>query len=111
MLNNEYELKLADFGFSISLAGRDGSGDLYTHKGTPGFQAPEILLEKPYKGVHADMFAAGVNLFIFLRNGLLSEKQRHQTDGIRISLQNNIMSSGKCIARDQLNTVRVLKIC
>ena len=36
MLNNEYELKLADFGFSISLAGRDGSGDLYTHKGTPG---------------------------------------------------------------------------
>ena len=36
-------LKLADFGFMAPLAGRDQSGLLTSHKGTPGYYSPEIL--------------------------------------------------------------------
>lgn len=36
-------LKLADFGFMAPLAGRDQSGLLTSHKGTPGYLSPEIL--------------------------------------------------------------------
>ena len=32
ILNEKYDLKLADFGFSVRLAGRDGTGVLTTYK-------------------------------------------------------------------------------
>jgi serine/threonine protein kinase len=35
LLASDFNLKLADFGFSIPLAGRDGSGFLHTYLGTP----------------------------------------------------------------------------
>ena len=44
LLTDRYILKLADFGSTGPLAGRDGkSGTLKTQRGTPGFIAPEIL--------------------------------------------------------------------
>lgn len=57
-------LKLADFGFTAPLAGRDQSGLLTSHKGTPGYYSPEILEYKPYDGAAVDIFTAGVVLFI-----------------------------------------------
>ena len=56
-------LKIADFGFSCLLKGRDGSGVLKTRLGTEGYMAPEIL-GKEYDGRKVDIFAAGIILFI-----------------------------------------------
>jgi serine/threonine protein kinase len=66
LLNEIYKLKLADFGFSVALRGRDDSGFLHTYKGTEGYMAPEIEEGKPYQGEKVDIFAAGVILFILI---------------------------------------------
>ena len=63
LLGRDFVLKLADFGFSCLLKGKDGSGVLHTKLGTEGYMAPEIPT-KNYEGSRADVFAAGVILFI-----------------------------------------------
>ena len=50
LLDHNYTLKIADFGFAGPLQGRDGSGYLHTVIGTRCYMAPEILEEKPYVG-------------------------------------------------------------
>jgi serine/threonine protein kinase len=54
---------LADFGFACLLKGRDGSGVLHTKLGTEGYMAPEVP-SRNYDGIKADVFSAGVILFI-----------------------------------------------
>ena len=44
MLDNNFVLKIADFGFAGPLAGRDGGGTLSTNLGTLNYMAPEIHL-------------------------------------------------------------------
>jgi serine/threonine protein kinase len=44
VFDHDYNLKIADFGFSASLDGRDGSGKMKTVLGTEGYMAPEIHL-------------------------------------------------------------------
>ena len=63
LLSHLFILKLADFGFSTLLKGKDGSGVLRTKLGTEGYMAPEIPTKK-YEGKSVDIFAAGVILFI-----------------------------------------------
>ena len=63
LLSHMYILKVADFGFSTLLKGKDGSGVLRTKLGTEGYMAPEIPSKK-YEGKSVDIFAAGVILFI-----------------------------------------------
>ena len=50
MLDSEFNLKVADFGFAAPTEGRDGSGYLKTQLGTASYMAPEIHLGKPYTG-------------------------------------------------------------
>ena len=59
-------MKIADFGLSGPIQGRDGSGLLITRKGTIGFRGPEIHEIKGYKGEPMDIFATGVILFILV---------------------------------------------
>lgn len=66
-------LKIADFGFSCLLRGRDGSGLLRTRLGTEGYMAPEIGA-KEYDGRIVDVFAAGVILFIIFAGSPPFEK-------------------------------------
>jgi serine/threonine protein kinase len=69
LLNDEFILKLADFGFSSLVAAAsspDGSKLMYTECGTPGYMAPEMLKGKGYDGFAADIWACGVILFIML---------------------------------------------
>jgi len=66
LLDAEFNLKLADFGFSTPIAGRDGSGQLHSWKGSPNYMAPELFSKKPYIGQKVDLFAAGVLLFIMV---------------------------------------------
>lgn len=66
MLNKEYTLKIADFGFGAPIEGRDKSGLLTSVLGTESYMAPEIHLHKPYTGAGVDLFAAGIILFIMI---------------------------------------------
>lgn len=41
MLDNDFNIKIIDFGFAAPLQGRDGRGLLKTMLGTYGYMAPE----------------------------------------------------------------------
>ena len=63
MLDKDFNIKLADFGFATLLKGKNGDNILTTPLGTLAYAAPEILLKKPYDGVKTDIFSLGVVLF------------------------------------------------
>jgi len=66
MLDNNFNLKIADFGFAAPAQGRDGSGMLETQLGTASYMAPEIHLGKSYSGPGVDLFASAIILFVIL---------------------------------------------
>ena len=66
MLDNNFNLKIADFGFAAPAQGRDGSGMLETQLGTASYMAPEIHLGKSYSGPSVDLFASAIILFVIL---------------------------------------------
>lgn len=66
LLDDAFNLKIGDFGFATSLAGRHGSGFNMTALGTKGYMAPEIIFKKPYNGTVVDLFAAAVILFVMV---------------------------------------------
>ena len=70
LLDNNYELKIADFGFSVPINGWDGSGKLCSFKGTRSYMAPEFYVNEPYDGIKVDIFACGVLLFIMVMGTL-----------------------------------------
>lgn len=68
LLDSNFNIKIADFGFAGPMAGRDSAGGyhgfLTTQLGTLPYQAPEINEGKPYKGEAVDLFALNIVLFI-----------------------------------------------
>ncbi|CAG9324734.1 unnamed protein product [Blepharisma stoltei] len=60
MLDEKYNAKLIDFGFSKDTS----KGELAEFNGTDCYMAPEIRARKKYNGTKADVFSAGVALFI-----------------------------------------------
>lgn len=60
LLDEEFNLKLADFGFTTTAKISSSK------KGTYGYMSPEILAGKEYSGHAADLFASVVILFILL---------------------------------------------
>ncbi len=58
--DNEYEIKLADFGLAEY---EDKKELLFKRCGTPGYVAPEVLEDKKYD-TKVDIFSAGVILYI-----------------------------------------------
>ena len=62
MLDGDFHVKLADFGFCTDKSVSE------TRKGTTGYMAPEIELGQEYSAPAADLFALGVILFI-MRGG------------------------------------------
>lgn len=63
MLDENYNLRLIDFGFAASTHPKDV---FITPAGTISYLSPEIVQNKPYSGKAADIFAAGVILFMML---------------------------------------------
>lgn len=63
LIDANYTLKIADFGFAAPMEGKNGSGFLHTRLGTKNHMAPEIHLRKPYKGNLIDLFASAIILF------------------------------------------------
>jgi serine/threonine protein kinase len=60
MLDDDFNLKIADFGFSSRAASNQ------SFKGTRSYMAPEILIGAKYYGQMVDIFAAGIILFIMV---------------------------------------------
>jgi serine/threonine protein kinase len=66
LFDNQFNLKLADFGFAyVFQKGESAKTAMRTELGTKGYMAPEIIQNKKYTE-KADIFAAGVILFIML---------------------------------------------
>ena len=65
LLDKDYDLKIADFGFATEV-GKYQDGLLQTQLGTPNFMSPEIHDGLPYDGRAADLFASGVILFLMM---------------------------------------------
>lgn len=63
LLDANFVLKLADFGFAKTM---DSSKTMYTQCGTPGYMAPEMFEREGYDPKKADIWACGVILFIML---------------------------------------------
>ena len=66
LLDEHCELLLADFGFTCSMKGPDGTGKLGEALGTAAYMAPELHQNKAYSGEKVDIFALGVILFIMI---------------------------------------------
>ncbi len=62
-LDNEFNIKIGDFGFAKFLDG-ENKGRFTSHLGTPGYQSPQMLICKNYNGFENDIFACGVILFV-----------------------------------------------
>jgi len=65
LLDAQFQLKIADFGLSACHEAGDGTL-LHTECGTRSYMAPEILAHRPYDGAQADIWSAGVVLFIMI---------------------------------------------
>ena len=68
LLDANDTLKISDFGLSnLQRGGADGQGTLLqTVCGTPNYVAPEVLKERGYNGIVADIWSCGVVLFVML---------------------------------------------
>lgn len=60
MLDSDFNIKVADFGFSSEKASNE------TRRGTEAYMAPEIHMGARYSGASVDLFAAGIILFIMV---------------------------------------------
>jgi serine/threonine protein kinase len=50
LMDSNFNLKMADFGFSIPTGGQKNNGKLTSFKGTLGYMSPEQLAKKTYSG-------------------------------------------------------------
>ncbi|KAL7998772.1 putative calcium/calmodulin-dependent/calcium-dependent protein kinase [Plasmopara halstedii] len=79
LLDENFTLKIADFGLSGLRKGiNDAVTELYTQCGTRGYMSPEVLSCMPYEGEPADVWSAGVVLFIMLAGFPPFEIATHQ---------------------------------
>ena len=79
LLDDYFNLKIADFGFAELLEGSNGDGKINGKLGTAGYMAPEIHLGESYNGQSIDLFAAGIILFTILTRRVPFEKA-HPSD-------------------------------
>ncbi|KAI3447847.1 hypothetical protein Pfo_004512 [Paulownia fortunei] len=64
LLDENWELKVTDFGLSAVTDQIRPDGLLHTLCGTPAYVAPEILAKKGYDGAKVDVWSCGVILFV-----------------------------------------------
>ncbi|URE21162.1 cbl-interacting protein kinase [Musa troglodytarum] len=66
LLDEQGNLKIADFGLSAFADHVRPDGLLHTACGTPAYVAPEVFGKKGYDGAKADLWSCGVILFVLL---------------------------------------------
>lgn len=87
LLDDHFNLKIADFGFSEIIETSD-TGKLEGKLGTAGYMAPEIHLGESYSGSSVDLYAAGIVLFTLLTRRVPFTKA-HPSDPHYYSLVTN----------------------
>ncbi|XP_055812749.1 CBL-interacting serine/threonine-protein kinase 14-like [Solanum dulcamara] len=65
LLDENWDLKVTDFGLSAVRDQIRSDGLLHTLCGTPAYVAPEILKKKGYDGAKVDIWSCGIILFVF----------------------------------------------
>ncbi|XP_060202556.1 CBL-interacting serine/threonine-protein kinase 14-like [Lycium barbarum] len=65
LLDDNWDLKVTDFGLSAVTDQIRPDGLLHTLCGTPAYVAPEILAKKGYDGGKVDIWSCGIILFVF----------------------------------------------
>ena len=67
MLDENFNLKIIDFGLAYVKSKNDENSDKIMEKcGTQGYQPPEMVAKKGYKAANPDLFASAVILFIIV---------------------------------------------
>ncbi|PPD90167.1 hypothetical protein GOBAR_DD12925 [Gossypium barbadense] len=64
LFDENWNLKVTDFGLSTMTEQVRQDGLLHTFCGTPAYVAPEILSKKGYDGAKADIWSCGIVLFV-----------------------------------------------
>lgn len=64
LLDENWNLKISDFGLSAVRDQIRPDGRLHTLCGTPAYVAPEVLAKKGYDGAKVDVWSCGVVLFV-----------------------------------------------
>ncbi|KAI5060041.1 hypothetical protein GOP47_0024461 [Adiantum capillus-veneris] len=70
LLDDDNNLKIADFGLSALSQQRRNDGLFHTICGSPDYVAPEVMNEKGYNGAPADLWSCGVILYVILTGTL-----------------------------------------
>lgn len=89
LLDHEYSIKIADFGYSCKMNSRE---PFDTVVGTAEYFAPEIHEGFPHYGDHADLFAAGVILFVAMAGHMPFEMASSTDDLYNLLLTRNYKS-------------------
>lgn len=64
MLTQDFDIKLIDLGYGMTLGGRETDGWNRTRLGTEMYMAPEIVSGSEYQGADVDLFAFGVMILV-----------------------------------------------
>lgn len=80
LLNDQFDLKIADFGLSTTVESTYGDGVMYTRVGTERYMPPEMLEKNAYIGVCADLFAAGIILYVLVLGNMPTQKKAESED-------------------------------
>ena len=65
LFDKQYNLKIADIGWSFVLSGQN-ENPLSSHKGTQRFMPPEVHVGSKFTGESIDIFESGVILFLMM---------------------------------------------
>lgn len=80
LLDENYNLKIADFGLSTTVESTYGNGVMYTRVGTERYMPPEMLEKNAYIGICSDLFSAGVILFVLVMGMMPTHKSAESND-------------------------------
>lgn len=75
LLGEKGDLKIADFGLSTTVESTYGDGVMHTRVGTERYMPPEMLEKNAYIGICADLFAAGIILYVMVLGNMPTQRK------------------------------------